>query len=821
MATVRSSANAARIGVFSGWIYHGNWRIGSMLWLTLALLVALLPLAALADDGLNLTRATIVTRTGAAVPLPERTAATVLTEEVAKRTGVKWEVAHAWPASGPAIALLSGSDRELFGRAVPRAARIAKAEGYGIVTDVRSAEHPIIWIVGADPRGALFGAGRLLRNLACAPSAVRLISPLNLTTSPDHPIRGHQLGYRATANSYDAWSPQQFDQYIRELALFGTNAIEGIPFQDTRPTVSSYPRDKMNVDISRICERYGLEYWIWVPADFDLGNADLRAKFLKRHEELFKACPVMTGIFMAGGDPGDNPAKLVIPYLEDLASVLRRTHPEARVWLSLQGWEMPEQDAVYRWLDREKPAWLGGIVAGPSSPPLAELRPRVPARYRIRDYPDITHNTRCQFPVPWWDPAFAFTEGRECINPRPAFYSRVIHDTAPFTDGFISYSDGCHDDVNKIVWSALEWDGSTDLNTLLAEYCRVFFGSDVAETAAAGIFAFEKSWQGAVATNGGIDANFALWQKLEAENPGLKSNWRWQMCLLRAYYDLYVRCRQRYESHLEDEANAQMLAAPKVGSETAVKNALATLALADSARVRQDLSQRVEQLCDDLFKSIGLQTSVAKYQAAGLERGAVLDFLYYPLNNRWWLEDELAKVDKLPTESERIARLDTLAKWAHPGPGSFYDDIGNVANSPDEVRYETPPGPLLDVDNNSPGGMMFWVDKDALARARQSWFTDEGWPIALKYPHVDPESNYLIRTTGCGECLLRVNGVRLAPTLNGKKVGEIKEFPVPRGLYRDGSISVTFDPTFEPELNWRVQSRLTEIWLIKLPGNSR
>ena len=72
-----------------------------------------------------------------------------------------------------------------------------------------------------------------------------------------------------------------------------------------------------------------------------------------------------------------------------------------------------------------------------------------------------------------------------------------------------------------------------------------------------------------------------------------------------------------------------------------------------------------------------------------------------------------------------------------------------------------------------------------------------------------------MRTTGCGECFLRVNGHRIVPTLDGKLVGEIKEFPIPRGLTRDGTITITFDPTFEPHLNWRVQSRLTEIWLIK------
>ena len=60
---------------------------------------------------------------------------------------------------------------------------------------------------------------------------------ISMATAPKYPLRGHQLGYRPKTNSYDAWSHAQFDQYIRELALFGTNSIELIPpVSDDDPT---------------------------------------------------------------------------------------------------------------------------------------------------------------------------------------------------------------------------------------------------------------------------------------------------------------------------------------------------------------------------------------------------------------------------------------------------------------------------------------------------------------------------------------------------------------------------------------------------------
>ena len=189
--------------------------------------------------------------------------------------------------------------------------------------------------------------------------------------------------------------------------------------------------------------------------------------------------------------------------------------------------------------------------------------------------------------------------------PEAEFFARVFRDTAPFTNGFISYSDGCHDDVNKILWSSLAWDSNADLNTILTEYSRVFFSPDVADTAAAGLFAFEKSWQGPLATNGGVDAEFALWHGMEAAHPELGGDWRWQLCLLRAYYDQYTRKRLLYETELEEIANTGLRAVSSAGSARATETALATLKRADTSRVNTDLSARVEQLCDDLFKSIG------------------------------------------------------------------------------------------------------------------------------------------------------------------------------------------------------------------------
>jgi hypothetical protein len=767
------------------------------------------------DKAIDLSRATVVTR-GDAAATAERTAATVLVEEVATRSGLNWRIASAWPKNGPVIVVTTGDDPAAWQHVRPAASaeRLAKLgpDGFVVAVDSSVAEQPVVWLLGRDPRGAIFAVGHVLRKLAVGPGEVRCAQPIEIATAPAYALRGHQLGYRARANSWDAWDVRQFEQYIRELALCGANAVENIPFQDTdfSPHMK-VPRAEMNVAMSKICQRYDLEYWLWTPAEFDLNDAQLRRRAIEQHAELYKACPRIDGVFFPGGDPGNNDPRLVLPFLADLYEVLKPHHPQAKMWLSLQWFNREQVDYAHNYINENQPAWLGGLVSGPSSPPIASTRKRLPARYPIRHYPDITHTVRCQYPVPWWDPAFAVTLGREPPNPQP-LYEALLHNWfAPYTNGFLSYSDGIHDDVNKVVWTRLAWDPSADVREILIDYSRLFFGADVAEDAADGILALESNFQGPLRTNGGVNATLSHWRRLESQSPRLRDNWRWQLCLVRAYYDAYTRQRLIYESALEEEANTALAEAEKKGSAAAMNDASAILLRADQ-HCSPELRAKIVELCAALFRSIGLQTSVPIYQASGAERGCILDFLDHPLNNRWWLEDEFKRIRAMSTEAEKIARLRVIREWEHPGPGSFYDSVGDPGKSPHVVRGEG-----INTDptmRTNPNPDFSWTDLGR-SRRRLSWISSMDWPVAVKYDGVDPHGKYLVRATGYRDILLKINGQRVLPTVDGRGIGEVKEFAVPTKALREGKLTLTFDRPSEPNLNWREQSRLTEIWLLK------
>ena len=63
--------------------------------------------------------------------------------------------------------------------------------------------------------------------------------------------------------------------------------------------------------------------------------------------------------------------------------------------------------------------------------------------------------------------------------------------------------------------------------------------------------------------------------------------------------------------------------------------------------------------------------------------------------------------------------------------------------------------------------------------------------------------------------MLRANGERLKPTKYEKGFEQFKEFPLPKELIKDGKLKLTFDRPDEEHLNWRQQSRVTDVWILK------
>src|SRR5437870_1020222 len=161
---------------------------------------------------------------------------------------------------------------------------------------------------------------------------VELPANLDLATAPRYPLRGHQLGYRPKTNSYDGWTLAIWEQYIRDLAVFGTNAVELIPPRSDDDADSPHfpllPMEMM-VGMSQILDDYGLDVWIWYPAmDADYSDPATVELALNEWGEVFRQLPRIDAVFVPGGDPGHTPPQPLMALLEKQAQLLQRSHPK-------------------------------------------------------------------------------------------------------------------------------------------------------------------------------------------------------------------------------------------------------------------------------------------------------------------------------------------------------------------------------------------------------------------------------------------------------------------------------------------------------------
>ena len=203
-------------------------RLLHVLWCSAAL-----PLAAFA---LDLNHARIAA--DQTLTVHEKNAVEMLVDEVERRTALHWSGRLNNGGSGPAIAVHHGAGG-------------GPAEGFRLQSTAVGVD-----IRGNDERGTLFGIGRFLRELRWDHQQASIAGGLDIVSSPKYKLRGHQIGYRPKVNTYDAWSPQDFEQYLRDMIIFGTNAVELIPPRSDDDDDSPHfhlSKIDMMAEMSRIC----------------------------------------------------------------------------------------------------------------------------------------------------------------------------------------------------------------------------------------------------------------------------------------------------------------------------------------------------------------------------------------------------------------------------------------------------------------------------------------------------------------------------------------------------------------------------------------
>lgn len=783
----------------------------------------------------------------------EKKALNALVEEVEKRSEFRWRIETA-SSHEPATAIYAGTRASLkssgtrFTQAASAAAHLP-TEGFVLRTGTDGSGHWIA-IIGADERGLLFGIGKFLR-LAVFDRQIATVEAglLNISTSPKYPLRGHQLGYRPKTNAYDAWNVATWDQYIRDLAMFGTNAVELMPPRsDDLPDSPHFPLppEQMMIEMSRILDNYGMDVWIWYPAmDPDYADPATVESALKEWAHIYQILPRIDAIFVPGGDPGHTAPKPMLAFLEKQKASLRRYHPKAQMWMSPQSFREEWMQEFFSIVDQpQTQSWLDGIVYGPQNRyNLPDLRARLPKKYPIRLYPDITHSVECQYPVPDWDIAYALTEGRECINPRPEGEANILRRTGSYSIGFLTYSEGCNDDVNKFVWSGLGWNPDLRVMDVLREFAHYFMGKRYTEGVAQGLMSLEQNWRGPIATNQSVAVTLARFQDLErSASPMLLENWRFQQALYRAYYDASVRGRWLEESGSLQRAldvlgqvhQIGWTSVPLgIGSPLSPKppNGLDPVMLLDEAeRILNEagmdpgaevLRSRVRELGETLLQSIQMQLAVDRYQGEAVNRAANLETLDYPVTDIPWVRAQIASIRKISSQQQQVNAIKQLLSRTDPGPGGFYDELGDPSNRP---HLMLGPGSVEDPEFRSSALTGFSYPDHAGGDEPLAW---KCWaeslfdaPLRMRYTDLDPTAQYRIRVVYSGDArqiqmrLVADEKYEIHPLLKRPWPPQPQEFDIPAEATSNGTLDLAW--TREQGLGGNGRGcQVSEVWILR------
>ncbi len=718
-------------------------------------------------------------------------------------------------------------------------------EGYRIVRKKNR-----VFIAGRDARGCLYGMARVLRKTALKPGYAEITDELvNISITPSSPLRGHQLAYRDKQNTCPGWDLDDFDRYIRDLAFFGTNAIEILPPRsDDRLYSPKFKKDplEMMVELSRLIHGYGMDVWVWYPnMGEDYSNPVTREKEMMEREEIYSKVPYIDAVLIPAGDPGELEPKELFPVAEESSRILHRYHPNAKVWIAPQvfaprvGWH----EEFYQELSKE-PEWLYGVCYAPwMYETIQQFHEAVPAKYknRIRHYPDITHNSSSQFEVPGWDLPFALLNGRESYNARPKAMKAIHNYHAKYTIGSITYSEGIHDDINKMIWGDQDFIFDFPVEETLRDYARLFISPDYVDSLVPLFLRFEENWVGYAKENQGIDEVYKNFTELFNCAPAqIQNNYRFKMGYLRALTDYYAKHRSIADKALEDEAYEVLARADESDPDKSIHEAWGVLNRTFSEPSCEDLMHEMQRLADELNNTphCRIQLNTLNHLGQKWIRGAYLDVANMPLNDHQFLTEHFRRVLELKTNHEKMKYIDWIVNRTNPGTGGFYACLGDLNDFDryvkSSVAWENDPGFLRSpVINSDPYGLMMvfhhnrgWhgeypISMNWIKRARVLY----GTPLKVRFEGLDSDSLYKLRITYPDALLThRPEEFQIKLIANGHlihdviQVGKDCEYPVfeyefDHGLISDGVLDLVWQ-------KWGTLDRVSvsEVMLVKVEG---
>ncbi len=348
-------------------------------------------------------------------------------------------------------------------------------------------------VVGGDPRGLLYGLGKLLRSSRFGDGTIEL-GDWRGTSAPAKPIRGM---YFAThfGNFYEAAPVAEIERYVEELALWGCNALS-VWFDMHQYAGIEDPAAQRMIDrLRRILQAagaVGIRGGLTMLANEGYANSPeaLRADWTAGHDGYTsppgghyhrEICPSKPGgldvILETRREMLEAFADLDIAYAwiwpydqggctcsrcapwgangflrtaEPVAGLVREVIPEAQVVLStwyFDHFTTGEWEGLSRAFADGAPPWVDLLLAGDYGgefPPYLRQH-GVPGSLPVVSFPEISMEGN----FPW---------GGYGVNPRPSTWEAYERRHGALLAGGFPYSEGIFEDLNKVLTLQLGWD---------------------------------------------------------------------------------------------------------------------------------------------------------------------------------------------------------------------------------------------------------------------------------------------------------------------------------------------------------------------------
>lgn len=443
------------------------------------------------------------------------------------------------------------------------------SEGYKILDGASGR----VRILGNDERGVLYGVGKFLRSSRYDQGGFTP-GPWRGTSIPKCSMRGIYLATHFN-NYYEAASPEELEQYIEDLALWGFNLVALAYPHWQYASYEDPPARKMAVhlrEMMRAAKRVGMRV--------SLGDA-LNGGFTATPKEL-RGSPVPDplgrhgnfGVNLCPSKPAakelllQNWARLVNefadpgldfvtywPYDEGgcgcsecwpwgargylelaraVSAALHDKHPRVKVILSTWTFDTPpagEWQALASQLRGDR-GWVDCIQADAHEDfPRFPLDEGVPGGLPLVSFPEISMWGQS----PW---------GGYGANPLPARLQRLWDQTQGKLDGGTPYSEGIYEDMNKAICAQFYWDpGRTALETV-REYAAFQYSPAVADEVVKVVEGFERNHL-RKEISASAEETFARVERVQSQlTPQARGAWRWRVVYLRALID-----RELWRSH--------------------------------------------------------------------------------------------------------------------------------------------------------------------------------------------------------------------------------------------------------------------------------